>query len=948
MHVAHDRSIGINWLRCIQDVSTVRPQLSGGLRESPLYQSGKGRCPVIRRVQLRRQIAVNHLILDWSQAITAGPEACGGKGWNLARLQRYGFPVPCGGIITGALYRQTIGHPDIIPLIHQFQSMDNSQQIVESDEHLLWELRQAILTLGLPSGFDPSLHTFLQQQQLNEAALAIRSSATLEDGRATSFAGIHESYLNIRGIADIKRAILNCYASLWTPRALSYRRKMGLADRQLECAVVIMVLVDSHASGVAFSCDPTSGREDISIINANFGLGESVVGGEIEPDEYRLNSHHMTLQSCKIGSKQKQTLPSTSGGTCLTDAPKGAHEQVLPEELIRVLGRLVQRVFWALGQSQDQDQGGIGESQHQDVEWAFDGHDFFILQARPVTALPRLGFDALRNRPVIWSNGNFRDAAPMVLHTLGASLFAHHIRTVMSAPFRQIGYRLPEGLSFLKLFQGRAYLNVSLLQWIYFDSTGYPPAAFNRALGGHQPESNIDKIYHGGLSKRLLRRWRNFKMMRMLMRHKKVAEARNAKEAAFANRIMDTELSTLGDAALAKKIERCDLRLEGYALPFAMQSSMSGSVMELFKLLEKHLPGRGTATATALLAGAGDITSANLGYRLKEIAMLVPDDSAAQLFFEDHPFEPEAWQQLPNSSPFKQAFQSFIKEYGHRAIHETDLSTPRWREEPGYLLRAIKRNIGGPAPLLLKAQQKEKAEQAWLSVKKTLPLYLRPCVRMLVKQAAEGAAFREMGKSTVIRLVEPARLLYLEAGRRLQARRLLQNADDIFHCAYVEIISLLNGEWDGRGLMPLIERRRATKTAQEQLSPPDLILDDQPQFSKPATIGSGEALKGIGVAAGRAQGTARLVQTPEQGIALKPGEVLVAPSTDPAWTPLFLNAAAIVVETGGQLSHGAIVAREYGIPAVVNIPGLFRVIKDGEQIVVDGDRGTVERLPGKK
>jgi len=887
---------------------------------------------------------VNTLILDWSQAIMAGPEVCGGKGWNLGRLQRYGFPVPCGGIITSALYRRIIDHPDITSHTDKLQSLSSSQPTAEADAQRLGELRQAILTHGLPAGFDQSLRTFLQQQQLTETALAIRSSATLEDGKAISFAGIHESYLNVRGIANIKRAILSCFASLWTPRALSYRRKMGIADRQLECAVVIMAMVDSHASGVAFSCDPTTGREDVSIINANFGLGESVVGGVIEPDEYRLNNHHMTLQSCKIGSKQRQTLPSAGGGTYLTDTIGGAHHQVLPEVQIRALGRLVQRVFWALGQDQD----GNGESQQQDVEWAFDGRHFFLLQARPVTAMPRLSLEALRNRPVIWSNGNFRDAAPMVLHTLGASLFAHHIGAVMSAPFRQLGYRLPDGLSFLKLFRGRAYLNVSLLQWLYFDSTGYPPEALNRALGGHQPEIEIDTIYRGGLSKRLLRGWRTFKMVRILMRHKKVAASRNASEAAFANRIIDADLSALDDEALAKKIVQCDLRLEGYALPFSLQSSMAGSVMTLFDLLERYLPGRGMATANALLAGAGNITSANFGYRLQEIATLLQSDSEAQRFFDGDPFEPAAWQRLPHSSPFKQAFQAFIKEYGHRAVQEADLSTPRWREDPGYLLRAIKQSIGGPAPERLKMQQKEKAEQAWLTVKNELPLYQRPFVRALVKQAAEGAAFREMGKSTVIRLVEPARLLFLEAGRRLQARRLLHSADDIFHCACVEIISLLNGEWDGRGLIPLIERRRTTKAAHEKLSPPDLILDEQPQYSKPATEGTGNVLKGIGVAAGRAQGAARLVQTPEQGIALKPGEVLVAPSTDPAWTPIFLNAAAIVVETGGQLSHGAIVAREYGIPAVVNIPGLFRAIDDGEQIVVDGDRGVVERLIGKK
>ncbi|HEX23278.1 MAG TPA: pyruvate, phosphate dikinase, partial [Chromatiales bacterium] len=290
----------------------------------------------------------------------------------------------------------------------------------------------------------------------------------------------------------------------------------------------------------------------------------------------------------------------------------------------------------------------------------------------------------------------------------------------------------------------------------------------------------------------------------------------------------------------------------------------------------------------ALLAGAGDITSTDHGYRLQDLAALVETDSAAQLFFNTEPFVPNRWQSLPESSAFKQAFQAFIDEYGHRAVYEVYLNNPRWRENPDYLLKVIKQSIGSPSPSVLKAQQKEKAKQAWQSIEKQIPLYRRVVIKSLVKQAAAGAASKEMAKSVYIRLFEPLRRLFLQAGRRLESRGLLQRNDEIFHCAYIEVTSMLTGDWNGSGLMPLIH-------------------------------------------------------SPEQDITLRPGDVLAAPSTDPAWTPLFLNAVAIVMETGGQLSHGAIVAREYGIPAVVNIPGLLNVIRDGEQVVVDGARGIVER-----
>lgn len=875
--------------------------------------------------------------LSWQQAYEVGVAHCGGKGWNLARLHRCGFSIPAGGVLSSHIYHQLMTDPVIPPLIQHLRSIPDARLLTaESDTaQRLDEIRQAIFAMGLPVQFTQQLRLFIEQQALRNIPLAVRSSATLEDGESASFAGMHESYLNVNGLPAIEKAVLNCFASLWTPRAVTYRRKMGIDDQALGCAIVIMALVDAQAAGVAFSCDPATGREDISVINANFGLGESVVSGAIEPDEYKLNNHCITLYSRKVGNKTKYTLPNTNGGIRLADSTNLQRGQVLTEAQITLLGRLVQRVFWALG----------GGEQHQDIEWAFDGQAFFLLQARPVTAMPRLTCDALRNQTDIWSNGNFRDAAPLVQCTLGVSLFSHQVDVILRAPFARIGYSLPDGLRFVKSFQGRSYCNSSLMQWLYFDSIGFLPAATNRSMGGHQHEIEIDVKARGGLGKKLRRGWSTVKYIREMRRHKKLASTRTAKEIAFANTFIHTDLTVLSDETLTNKLQQCEQQIEAYALPFIMLTSLSGTVTMLFDLLEKYLPGKGTATTNALLAGAGDITSANHGYHLQELAALVEHDSAAQHFFNASPFVPNTWQDLPESSSFRQAFQQFIDEYGHRAVYEVYLNNPRWRENPDYLLNVIKQSIGGPSLSVLKAQQKNKAEQARQTVKEQIPFFLRALVKSLVKQAATGAASKEMAKSTYIRLFEPLRRLFLEVGQRFESRGLLHRSNHIFHCAYIEVISILNGDWNGNGLKWLIESRRAKKTELEKLVPPDLIFGDQPHYSKPVITGPGNKLTGMGVAAGRAEGPARLVHTPEQGVILTAGDVLVAPSTDPAWTPLFLNAAAIVMETGGQLSHGAIVAREYGIPAVVNIPGLFNMISDGERVTIDGDSGVVEKHP---
>jgi len=184
-------------------------------------------------------------------------------------------------------------------------------------------------------------------------------------------------------------------------------------------------------------------------------------------------------------------------------------------------------------------------------------------------------------------------------------------------------------------------------------------------------------------------------------------------------------------------------------------------------------------------------------------------------------------------------------------------------------------------------------------------------------------------------------MIYLEIGRRLVERGILENQTDIYYCVLSEIFSIILGYWDGNGLAVLVAERQTRRKVMETFSPPDLIIDDAPMFAEPVTCNSGNELTGLGVAAGRASGTAKLIYHPDNGEKLQAGEVLVAPSTDPGWTPLFLRASAIVMETGGFLSHGAIVAREYGIPAVINIPGMMRMVKDRQLITVDGDEGKV-------
>lgn len=870
---------------------------------------------------------MKNVIYSLDEAYSVGIDHCGGKGWGLARLNYFGFNVPGSYILNSDVYTDLIKGLNISDLISQVKCIDDRQLHNDNTKKILDTITAKIINTKLNSEVKKTIKITLDDNNLLDTPLAIRSSATLEDGHKSSFAGIHKSYLNIKGIENIETSILKCFASLWSLSAVSYRKRMKIKDDELSCAVVFMKLIDAKSSGVNFSCNPTNGRKDVTLINTNFGLGESVVNGDIEPDAYQINSNSLDVESIQIGGKAKKIILKSAGKTELDDSLNSS--QVLSIKQIQQLTKITQCIYWAFG--------GI----HQDIEWAYDGKEFFILQARPVTIINSFKLNGFESQQEIFSNGNFKDSAPMVQNTLWQSVFSYLTNSILKAPFDLIGYKMPDGLSLVRLYNGRAYLNISLLQWVYLDSTGYKPSDTNKTIGGHQREIEIDKTLNGGIGKRLLRVWHVIKLMNLMNKYKKQALRSEQKEMEFVKSIFKFELNKLTLKDLLAKLHLCNHEVCSYIPTFAVLSSTSGSIIALSDLLEKYFPNKGMLMANKLLFGASNITSANHGYELQELGQIVKHDTEALSFFNNKNFTPDRWKNLSNISPFKIAFEKFLDKYGHRAVFELDMSNPRWREDSSYLLKIIKKNINTD---FTKTRQANDNQALMVEIKKVVPFYLHGMVRLMVKKSIEGAEFREMGKSTLIRLLEPSRWLLLEIGERFTELDLLEDKQDIFHCALVEIVSILDGTLTSYNLKELVKMRKLEKKRLEEKSAPDIIKNNKPIFSKPIASNSINKIKGMGVSSGTVKGVARVVYNPNKGVNLKQGEILVAPSTDPAWTPLFLNVSAIVMETGGQLSHGAIVAREYGIPAVVNVQGLFSIINDGDVIVVNGDRGEVEKI----
>jgi rifampicin phosphotransferase len=863
------------------------------------------------------------LIIHWQEAFEAGLLACGGKGYHLARLHRYGFPVPDGGVVVADVHRQFMQAPGLVELTRGLATLRAEGVMEPAVQERLAHAQRIITATRLPEQVCSELEPFLRAHDLAGRPLAVRSSAVSEDGPQASFAGVHQSVLNVCGVDATRDAILRCFASLWTPQAVAYRRRMGFADDDVLCAVVLCAMVttpggrEPHGAGVAFSCDPRTGRRDLIVINAARGLGDRVVSGGVDPDQ-------VTFRNVKGQLHPHGRV--TSGAPALT----AEQEQELAHH--------VWRIHWALGDG----------DQPQDVEWAHDGERFWILQSRPVTGVPHYTFEAVKRLPVIWSTANIKDAVPGVVSMFSWSMIQEAIDAVLYAGPRLLGFDIPPGLQSVKRIDGHAYFDLTAMQWCWYDLVGVTPAQTVAAIGGHQPEipTPPGDPLEGPAGQR--RKRAKLKALRLMLGFNRRFRRALRAHLTAVHDLAALPWPQLSNAALLDGIARM-VELHERLDPLVGFSNGYASIFkDLLETQLRKLAGeRAQGLLARLLAGSGQVISADQGYRIADLAQAAQSDQEALAWLRRHA-PAQSWGQLPAHSPFRRELARFLADFGHRAVYEADVINPRWRDDPGYILDQVRRALEAPVDGARRLSARRVSASAWVEVAR-LTFWRRPLLKWLVRQVQRGFALREAGKSGMVATLWPTRQLVLEVGRRLATAGHLEHPERAFHLSKADLLTLLRGYWDGRGAGALAQDRAAQREAWLKRTPPDVIIEGEgtPEITPvpaEAPVFDGQTWHGIGVSSGRVTGVARLIRHPAEGNRLGHGEVLVAPSTDPGWAPLFLRAKAIVMETGGYLSHGAIVAREYGLPAVVNIPGIFDVVKDGETLTVDGDAATVRRL----
>lgn len=864
----------------------------------------------------------------------------GGKGANLGVLAAAGLPVPSGFCVTTAAFDRFMGQDaEIEAMLGALDEL--SAEDVEGVRQRAGRLREHLRTLEVPEAVAKAVRAAVVEAG-QEHAYAVRSSATLEDLPDASFAGQQDTYLEIRGAADIEQRVRDCWASLFTDRAVLYRRQHGYRSSAARLAVVVQRMARPEVSGILFTADPVSGHRGICSIDASYGLGEALVSGLVDADLYRVNKATGALVEVRVGAKARAIRPRDEGGTHMVDVPESDRERrCLDDEAVASLTELGRRVE-AL-------QGGP-----QDIEWGIEDGEVTLLQARAITSLFPLPEPVAPGRPRVYvSFGHIQvNTVPMV--PMAHSVFGHVF------PFFKPG---PGQVSrMLASAGGRIYMDLTapLLRWpmskviprvlMTLDSpiaerliAAIDRPEFHKGDKGRVlPRRGVLALVRRALPRLLYRLW----WARPMRSHEEYRQIIESNAEQCRQRLAAAEP---GGPRLRESIRLLSELFLGPLLKTHFSMLMAG--MMAWGLLRKVMRGRvSEATVRALSRGLpGNITTdmdlelGDLADRAREIPTL------AEHLKEASPESAiESARALPEAAPFLERWDRFIDRYGHRGPGEIDISVPRWADDPASLVTSLVGMLGSEPGdhrrrhAAAVAEGEAAVEEILAASRGGLGLRYR-LVRRLVAAARAYLALREHGKFLAMQTLMRVRVAVVEAAGLAVQRGWLGHEDDAWMLTLDELVALFEGG-DPAAMRGQIEQRRDDYARYARLVPPRVMTSDgeQPAPREVVELAPGE-LGGLAASAGTVEGVARVVLDPREQV-LHAGEILVAPFTDPGWTPLFVHASGLVMEVGGLMTHGSVVAREYGLPAVVGVDGATTRIRTGQRIRVDGDRGRVTLL----
>ncbi|MBN6055243.1 phosphoenolpyruvate synthase [Nonomuraea sp. RK-328] len=900
--------------------------------------------------------------LEFSEIDASMLAEVGGKAANLGEMTRAGLPVPPGWVLTTGAYRQVA------------EAAELDEVIAEGGPGLAAAARERLLGTPVPEPVAKAVTA--AYERLGGGPVAVRSSATAEDLPFASFAGQQDTYLNVVGADEVLDAVRRCWASLWTDRAVAYRASNGIDHATVRLAVVVQAMVQAEVAGVMFTADPLTGRRHRAVIDASPGLGEAVVSGAVNPDRFVADPATGEILERRAGDKRVVIRSLPGGGTERLDRT-GSVEPCLTDAQVRELATLGARVERHYGAPQD-------------TEWAVDASGaLWLTQARPITTLfplPAPTRDGLRvHFSVNVAQGVMGPLTPMGL--AGFQLTA-------AGAAGLFGYA-PEdprrGPAFMSIAGERLWLDLTTAVRSRAGRVILPKAL---TLGEARTAAVLDGLFTDPRLSVVHTSRRPFlkglaRFARTVRAPVRVLEALFSPRAALAytRRLgdeLDRRLRLPDDVTPVQRVEHAERMLRGtfpviisimpivitgYGL-FALASRLSGVPIADMQNVLRSLPGNPTT---------------EMDLELWDLATRVEPEPFRELPVGELVRRYRAGELPPKA---QRGVEDFLRRYGHRGVAEIDLGLPRWSEEPAHILGVLANYLrmddpGDLAPSVLFARGDAEARRTVeeIAAKAGRRGALRRAVtRFALRRTRRLGGLRELPKFYLVKILAGVRQSMLVVGERLVAAGSLAEPGDIFFLRFQEVREALDalepdttatglgtsatvpgtstGELGTSGtssfgapsaveLRELVATRRAAYEQEaRRRHVPRVMLSDgtEPEAVAAAamsgTAASADTLTGTAASAGTVTGPARVVLDPV-GAHLEPGEILVCPSTDPGWTPLFLTAGGLVMEMGGAMSHGAVVAREYGIPAVVGVADATHRITTGRQVTVNGASGTI-------
>jgi phosphohistidine swiveling domain-containing protein len=884
-------------------------------------------------------------ILPLGQAGTS-LEIAGGKGANLARLAAAGFPVPRGFVLVTDAYRAFVARNGLAGTI-QAALVGLDAEDPAALETASTSIRSSFAAGRLPPDLAAAIGA--AYAALGSPPVAVRSSATAEDLPDLSFAGQQDTLLNVLGAETLLQAVVVCWSSLWTARAIGYRARHGIPHKDLALAVVVQEMAPSEAAGVLFTANPLNGKRTEMVLEATLGLGEALVSGRVEPDRFVVDAASGQILEQSLGSKALSIRPRRGGGTAI-QLEEAAGHQALPEEAIAGLIQLGRQAGELFGLPQD-------------VEWAWAGNQVYVLQSRPITALFPLPL-GMKSEPlrVLFSFGAVQGLiGPMT------PLGQDSIRSLFAGAAGLFGYRLTAETQKLIYSAGeRLFIEITAMvrnragQRVLRAALGFLEPGIQAAMTTLWDDPRLGIT--GSLKLGTLRRIVPVLVplaYRQILSLLKPQEQRASFERDLERATADAETRMAGTTTLSERVLLMEEMLDGtfrFLLPrFVPRFGAGMFSLTLLHRLAAGVPD-GEHDVLTMTRGLPQNVTTEMDLALWQAVRQIQGDAIATAHIRGADAADLAGEyltgQLPESA--QSAVAGFLTCYGARGVGEIDLGQPRWREDPTSVMQALHSylQIENPdqAPDRVFARGAAAANQAVErlaeSVRRTRGGWLKArLVHWAARRMRTLTGLRESPKFWAVRLMGLVRAALLHDGEALADAGVLDRSDDLFFLRLDELHSLGVGE--ERNWAALVnERRRAYDREERRSQVPRLLLSDGQAFYEGVPTVDEErdrVLAGSPVSPGLVDGPVRVILDPRTAN-LAPGEILVCPGTDPAWTPLFLVAAGLIMEMGGLMTHGSVVAREYGIPAVVGVSQATTRLKTGQRVRVDGSTGQVTLL----